>query len=170
LKLSVGLRPAGDKDTEFLYRLYASTRAEEMALVDWTEDQVEQFLRMQFQAQHTYYHEQFKQAAFDVIEQNDIAIGRLYVDRREQEIRIIDIALLPEYRGWGIGGAIMQALIDEAVGSNRSVSIHVEHNNPAMHLYQRLGFRHVSDEGVYFFMKWEPPDAPQARDQENTAS
>lgn len=170
MSLNIDLRPAGDQDIEFLYRLYASTRADEMALVDWSEQQKEAFLRMQFQAQHAYYHEQFKQAAFDVIERNGRAIGRLYVDRRAYEIRVIDIALLPGHRGQGIGGEIMQALIDEAAGSSRSVSIHVEHNNPAMHLYRRLGFSHVSDEGVYFFMKWAPPDEPQYSDQENTAS
>ena len=84
---------------------------------------------MQFNAQHSYYHDQFKQADFDIIEQDMLAIGRLYVDRREDEIRIIDIALLPEYRGKGIGGGIMRTLIDEATGANRSVTIHVEHNN-----------------------------------------
>ena len=145
-------------------------RAEEMALVDWPDAQKEQFLRMQFQAQHSYYHDQFRQATFDVIELKGDPVGRLYVDRRAQEIRIIDIALLPEYRGQGIGGEIMQSLLNEAVGSNRSVSIHVEQNNPALNLYRRLGFRHVSDEGVYYFMQWDADDEPRSSDQENTAS
>ena len=164
------LRAAGDGDIEFLYRLYASTRSDEMALVDWTEAQKEEFLRMQFNAQHLYYHDQFKQASFDILVLEVQAIGRLYVDRREDEIRVIDIALLPEFRGRGIGGEIMQALIDEAAAGNRSVTIHVEHNNPALNLYRRLGFGRVSDEGVYYFMKWNPPDEAGSADQENTAS
>ena len=170
MTLRVDLRPAGECDTGFLYQLYASTRADEMALVDWTDAQKEQFLRMQFQAQHTYYHDRFNQAAFDVIELKGIPVGRLYVDRRAGEIRIIDIALLPEYRGQGIGGEIMQSLLNEAVDSNKAVSIHVERNNPALTLYRRLGFRHVSDEGVYYFMQWDPPVEPHSSDQENTAS
>jgi ribosomal protein S18 acetylase RimI-like enzyme len=170
LNLNINLRPAEDSDIEFLYQLYVSTRADEMALLDWSGQEKQDFLQMQFNAQHSYYHDQFKQAAFDIIEQDGLAIGRLYVDRREDEIRIIDIALLPEYRGKGIGGGIMRTLIDEAAGRNKSVTIHVEHNNPAMRLYQQLGFRHVSDEGVYYFMKWDVDDSPGLAGQENTAS
>jgi len=114
-----------------------------MALVAWNEQQKEDFLRMQFNAQHSYYHDQFKQARYEIIESDKTPIGRLYVDRREREIRIIDIALLPDLRGKGIGEFLMQSLLDEAAESDLSVTIHVEHNNPAMHLYQRLGFKHV---------------------------
>lgn len=146
-----------------------------MALVDWTDQQKDEFLHMQFNAQHSFYHEQFSSAQFDIIEFNNESIGRLYVDRRADEIRIIDIALLPGYRGKGIGGGLMQSLLEEASGSNKSVSIHVEHNNPAMRLYQRLGFRHIRDEGVYFYMEWNAEnssgDTDQTNtDQENTAS
>lgn len=111
---------------------------------------------MQFDAQHRYYHEQFTDGQFDIIERLGNSIGRLYVDRRESEIRIIDIALLPEYRNQGIGEKLMRALLDEAALKGLRVTIHVEHNNPAMHLYRRLGFEHIHDEGVYYFMQWEP--------------
>ena len=143
-----------------------------MALVDWDEQQIEDFLFMQFNAQHSFYHDQFRQAQFDVIELDNTPIGRLYVDRRSQEIRIIDIALLPDCRGKGIGANLMQSLIDEASQNNKSVTIHVEHNNPAIHLYQRLGFKHVHDEGVYYFMEWLNQDkANQEKiSQEKTAS
>jgi len=149
------LRPAGEADLDFLYLLYTSSRADEMAMLDWSIQEKEAFLRMQFDAQHQYYHERFSAAKFDIIEFDNETIGRLYVDRRADEIRIIDIALLPEYRGKGIGGKFMESLIDEAAGSQLSVTIHVEHNNPAMRLYQRLGFRHIHDEGVYYFMEWK---------------
>lgn len=141
-----------------------------MALLDWTQQQKQQFLQMQFDAQHRFYHEQFTTAQFAIIEHNNDAIGRLYVDRRPAEIRIIDIALLPGFRGKGIGGELMQALIDEGAACDKAVTIHVEHNNPAMQLYQRLGFKHVSDEGIYYFMKWQANDNPSKADQENTAS
>ena len=162
------LRPASDADFPFLYALYASTRASEMALVDWTEQQKEEFLHMQFNAQHQFYHEHFASASFDVIEIDGSAVGRLYVDRREREIRIIDIALMPDQRGKGIGSELIRELIDEASASDRSVGIHVEHNNPALSLYRRLGFAHVHDEGVYYFMRWQ--QASQHEAQENTAS
>lgn len=166
----IHLRPICEQDNSFLYRLYASTRADEMALLDWSDEQKSEFLAMQFRAQSDFYTQQFKQASFDVIEREGNAIGRLYVDRRPDEIRIIDIALMPAYRGKGIGGGIMQALIDEAAEENKSVTIHVEHNNPAIRLYQRQGFRHVSDEGVYYLMEWRADGGSVFGDQENTAS
>lgn len=167
--MSAILRPAGKADLDFLYLLYVSSRADEMAMLDWSNQQKEAFLRMQFDAQHQYYHEQFSNAKFDIIELDNKAIGRLYVDRRVDEIRIIDIALLPEYRGKGIGGEYMKSLIDEAANSKLSVTIHVEHNNPAMHLYQRLGFRHIRDEGVYYFMEWKAGNRVENAISENSS-
>lgn len=167
--MSAILRPAGEADLDFLYLLYASSRADEMAMLDWSKQQKEAFIRMQFDAQHLYYHEQFSTAKFDIIELDNKAIGRLYVDRRVDEIRIIDIALLPEYRGKGIGGEFMKSLIDEAASSKLSVTIHVEHNNPAMRLYQRLGFRHIRDEGVYYFMEWKASNRMENAVSENSS-
>jgi ribosomal protein S18 acetylase RimI-like enzyme len=88
-----------------------------------------------------------------VIERNGQPIGRLYLDRRDDELRIVDIALLTEHRGGGIGNAILTDLIDEASGSGIPVRIHVERNNPALGLYRRLGFREIGDEGVYLHME-----------------
>jgi ribosomal protein S18 acetylase RimI-like enzyme len=164
------LRAARDSDIAFLYRLYASTREREMEMLEWTDQQKQQFLQMQFNAQHSYYHEHFGAAQFNIIEQDGVAIGRLYVDRRPAEIRIIDIALLPEHRAKGVGGALMRALITEAGECNRAVGIHVEHNNPALRLYRRLGFKHVRDEGVYYFMEWRRDVGCCVVDQEKTAS
>ena len=83
-------------------------------------------------------------------------IGRLYIDRSEDEIRLIDIALLPEHRGKGIGGSLMRQTLDEARLAGKPVRIHVEHNNPARRLYDRLGFRPVEDQGVYDLLEWRP--------------
>lgn len=153
---SVAFRPIGQQDQEFLYSVYASTRQQELAVVDWSAEQKEQFLRMQFSAQHKHYQENYTAASFDVILLDSEPIGRLYVDRRDQEIRVIDIALLPEHRGRGIGGRMMQDLLDEAQSNGIPVCIHVERNNPAMHLYQRLGFQVIGDTGVYLLMQWTP--------------
>src|SRR5262249_39352148 len=107
-------------------------------------------------AQHRYYQEQFPGAAFDVILRNGQPAGRLYVDRRAEEIRIIDIALLPEHRRAGIGRGLLEEVLAEATQTSKPVRIHVERFNPALRLYERLGFQRIGDTGVYFLMEWLP--------------
>ncbi len=149
------LRTISETDIPFLNRLYASTRAEEMALVPWSEDEKSTFLDQQFQAQHLFYQQQFPRAKFDLVLTDNEPIGRLYVDSREDEIRLIDIALMPEYRGNGIGGKLMNQVLEQAKGESKPVRIHVEHNNPAMRLYLRLGFEQIDTNGVYHLMEWK---------------
>lgn len=152
----ITFRPIRDDDREFLARLYASTREEELAATPWTEEQKAAFLRQQFEAQHAFYTEQFADAEFSVVLLDGEPAGRLYVDRRENEIRLIDIALLPEHRGQGIGGELMRDLLAEGEEKGLPVTIHVERFNPALRLYERLGFRHVEDQGPYYLMEWRP--------------
>ena len=152
----VALRPASDADRDFLRRVYASTREEEMALTAWRRDEIESFLDMQFESQHCHYRKHFKDAEFLIIERDGDPIGRLYLDRREQEIRIIDIALLTSERRNGIGGALLREVLAEAASAAKSVRIHVERNNPAMGLYRRLGFKEIEAEGIYYLMEYRP--------------
>ncbi|HEX7049913.1 MAG TPA: GNAT family N-acetyltransferase [Longimicrobiales bacterium] len=159
----IELRDAAPDDRAFLYRVYASTREEELAAVPWSGEQKEAFIRMQFEAQDRYYREHYADASFQVVLVDGEAAGRLYVARWPDEIRIVDIALLPEHRGRGIGTALLEALLAEADAAGRPVSIHVEQYNPARRLYARLGFREVEDRGVYVFMTRAPA-------QVNTAS
>ena len=151
--LGISYRPARPDDEDFCYAVYASTRADEMRLVPWTDDEIERFLRQQYEAQRTHYRRFLPNAEYLVIERSGEAIGRLYLDRRPDELRIVDIALLPDHRGRGLGKAILSDLIDEAAAAGVPVRIHVERNNPALDLYRRLGFRELSDEGVYLFME-----------------
>ena len=144
------------EDHEFLYRVYASTRQEELAAVPWTAEQKEAFLRSQFSLQHQHYQKYYAEAAFDIILCGGEPAGRLYVLRSPGEIRIVDIALLPEHRGAGIGSKLLQDLLTEAAASGKFVSIHVERFNPAMRLYERLGFTKQEEVGVYFRMEWSP--------------
>lgn len=148
-------RSITDSDLEFLVAVYASTR-EDVHSLDWTDDQKDQFIRMQFAAQHKHYQEHYPSAQYDIICLEETPIGRLYVDRQDSEIRVMDIALLKEYRGQGIGGRIMSSILDEGAQLQKSVTIHVQKNSPARHLYDRLGFVFVKDVGVYDFLKWEP--------------
>lgn len=152
----LALRWMTDDDLPFLAELYASTRREEVARTPWTPEQREEFLRWQFDAQHAHYQEHYPDCEFLVVEQGGDAIGRLYVDRWPEEIRLVDIALLPEHRGGGMGTNLLHALLDEGRREGLPVSIHVEANNPAMGLYQRLGFEHVDTNGVYHLMRWSP--------------
>jgi ribosomal protein S18 acetylase RimI-like enzyme len=152
--LSLRLRPLTPEDTSFLARVYASSRAEELALTSWSEEQKEIFCRRQFDAQAAYYAANYPDALFQVIERDGEPVGRLYVARWEKEIRIVDITLLPEFRGSGIGTKLLRDLQDEARGAGKSLTIHVERFNRALALYQRLGFRQVEDKGVYLLMRW----------------
>ena len=153
---SITLRPVHAGDEEFLYGVYASTRQEELAQTGWGEAQREAFLRQQFDAQSRYYREHYQDTSFDVILADCRPIGRLYVARWPEEIRIVDIALLPEYRGAGVGTAMLGELISESEASAKPLSIHVERFNPALRLYERLGFREVEDKGVYLLMQRAP--------------
>ena len=152
----VTLRPFSPADMEFLFQVYASTRQEELALVDWDDAQREAFLRMQFQAQHRYYTEHYLNADFQVVEVAGTPAGRLYLHRRMDEIRIMDIALLPEFRRQGIGAQLIEQVQSEGRQKNLPVTIHVERFNPALRLYERLGFSLLEERGVYLFLKWSP--------------
>ncbi|HXH02314.1 MAG TPA: GNAT family N-acetyltransferase [Candidatus Competibacteraceae bacterium] len=162
--IDIRLRPATDADRPFLKVVYASTRAEELALTRWSAPEKESFIDMQFRAQDQHYRQHYAGTSFDLVLVGGTPAGRLYVARWSQEIRIVDIALLPEYRNRGIGTALLMELLDEGQCSARVVSIHVEIYNPAKRLYERLGFRHAKDVGVYQLMKWWP--APKAEQQE----
>jgi len=150
------LRPACGTDDGFLRRVYASVREDELARLPWDEADKEAFLRQQFDAQDTYYREHYDGATFDVIEVDGDPTGRLYVARWEDEIRIVDIALLPEYRGAGIGTRLLRELLDEGARTAKRVSIHVEKHNRALRLYERLGFATVADRGVYLLLEATP--------------
>lgn len=148
------LRLITDADLPFLERVYASTRTEELAQTDWSAQQTSDFLAFQFRAQHQHYLAHYRDAGFFVVEHDGLAVGRLYLHWRGDELRIVDISLLPEARGRGLGGTLLQALMAQAAAEAKSVSIHVEQMNPAMRLYLRLGFRKVGEHGIYHLMQW----------------
>jgi ribosomal protein S18 acetylase RimI-like enzyme len=116
--------------------------------VPWVHEPKEGFLRAQFDAQDRWWREHYVDASFDVVLVDGEPAGRLYVCASEDEIRIVDIALLPEHRGSGIGSA----LLGDVLADGRRVTIHVERMNPALRLYERLGFALAEDRGVYLFL------------------
>lgn len=144
----ISLRPVSDADTSFLFTLYTGTR-DDLTSSGLSQAQLGPLLRMQFDAQQRQYAAQFPSACFDLIRKGESDIGRLYVERSGEGIHVIDIALLPAYRGQGIGGALLQGVIDKAESMGLPVFMHVLQGNPAMHLYRRLGFERISQEGLY---------------------
>jgi ribosomal protein S18 acetylase RimI-like enzyme len=156
----LSLRAAGPLDEPFLAKVYASTRAAEMARVPWSDEQRRAFLAMQHKAQHADYHGRYPGASFDLILLGAEAIGRLYVERCPTAHWVIDIALLPAFQGRGIGSRLLRWLLEGAEAADVPVRLHVEIGNPAAALYRRLGFTTrpaVEVFGFYRELEWWPP-------------
>ena len=152
----IQLRPITPADLDFLRGVYRSSREAELEIVPWTPEQKDAFIEHQFSAQHAWYQEHYTGAAFDVVMVDGQPAGRLYVHRGPREIRLVDIALLAEFRNRGIGTALMRDLMAECAASGRSLTIHVELFNPARGLYERLGFAALEEKGPYVLMEWRP--------------
>jgi ribosomal protein S18 acetylase RimI-like enzyme len=166
-------RPSAPSDTPFLEGLYASTRTGELAVLPWSEEQKSAFIRSQFNAQSAQYTASYPDASFEVVMIDGTPAGRLYVDRRGDQISIIDIALLPQFQGVGVGTRLLRGLLEEAAAHGATVALHVERHNPAGRLYERLGFELYTDDAgagtdaVYAAMRWYPSEQST---QEKTAS
>ena len=151
--IRIALHPVRPEDEEFLFEVYASTRAPELAATGWSEEQRQSFLRAQFQAQDKHYRENYPAAELNVIHVESGRAGRLYVHRRTKEIRIMDLALLPAFRGRGVGTTLLKQVLAEGQRLGTSVTVHVEMFNPALRWYERLGFRKVGVNGPYCLME-----------------
>jgi ribosomal protein S18 acetylase RimI-like enzyme len=152
----VHLRLESAQDEEFLLGLYASTRAAEMRLTGWTRDQQRQFMRWQFDLQRKHYGAHYSGAEFNVVMLGDVPVGRMYVLRQSDEFRLIEITIEPQFRGRGIGTSLIRNLQDDAERANVKVTLHAEPGNPAVRLYQRLGFTAVEQRGMNLFFEWRP--------------
>ncbi len=156
--IPIALRRVVPEDEAFLEAVYASTRAEEMAIVPWTAEQKLAFVQMQYRAQRESYRNEYPEAQTYVIEQGGEPIGRMIIDRSTDVILLMDITLLPEHRNRGIGTMLMRELMDEADREHRPVQLHVEDFNPARNLYLRLGFVKTGEAGIYSEMIRQPMD------------
>ena len=152
----VKLRPAGPADETFLLALYRSTREDELALTGWDETQRDAFVRMQFNAQRHHYAAAYPDAAHDIIVRDGREMGRLLVARDGEQVHLVDVALLPEHRGAGIGEALVRGLIAEADARGVPVRLSVLKSNRALRLYQRLGFEVAGESGMHFQMERPP--------------
>ena len=138
--------------------IYKSTRLDEVMATGWPAVEQAAFLEQQAQAQYSHYNQHYRPVSdFWFLERANEVIGRLYLFPGHQDVRIVDIALLPLWRARGIGGALIRAVTAIASAAGRTASIHVEFNNLARGLYQRLGFVTVEDHGPYSLMVFSPP-------------
>lgn len=160
--MSVTFRPARADDETFLYDLYCSTRNDDLGAGDWNSPQQQMLLRMQFIGQQHTYKAQYPRADHDIILLDGVAIGRVMVERGDHEIRGVDIALLPTYRSTGIGGVIIQDLLDEARRAGKPFRIQVVRTNRAKRLYDRMGFREIGDTGTHYVMEWTAAESAQS--------
>jgi ribosomal protein S18 acetylase RimI-like enzyme len=153
---AVRLRPEQPDDEPFLLEVYGSTREEELALTNWDETTREAFLGMQFRAMRRGYGEMFPDGEFSIIELAGKAVGRIVVNRRPDEIRVVDIALLPESRNRGIGTELMRRICAEGTQKGIVIRLAVFKNSRAIRWYERLGFRKIGEAGVHDEMEWRP--------------
>jgi GNAT superfamily N-acetyltransferase len=142
-------------DEAFLFELYASTRAHELELLPWNDDQRKSFLKMQFSAQNQDYRRRFPEGVHELLLCEGLPAGRLYVARSDKEIRILDISLMPEYRNQGLGGAIIRELLNEASETKRPVRIYLERDNPYRSVFDQFGFACVEDIGSHLLLEWQ---------------
>lgn len=158
----IALRPETDADRALSRAIYGASRAEELACVPWTAAQREAFLDQQFDAQRRHYRAHFPAAEWSIVVVDGSDAGRLYLDGAGDPLLLIDIVLLPAFRGRGIARALMAGVLARADAANRGVRLHVEKDNPALDWYLRLGFRNDGDAGVYWRML-RPAQAPGVR-------
>jgi ribosomal protein S18 acetylase RimI-like enzyme len=153
----VGYRPMTEADMPFVAALYASTRAEEVASTGWPPATQQAFLDHQHRAQHDHYFKVYPHGEWLIVERAGAPIGRLYLADQGDELHLIDISLVADERGKGLGGAILDDLLADAAARGKAIELYVEKFNPARRLYLRLGFTLYDENGVYERMLWRAP-------------
>lgn len=159
----VALRAAANEDESFLYALYSSTRQAEMAALPWPSEGKNAFLRTQFEAQRKHYGSVYPAADHFIITMEAEPAGRLYVNRQASQILIVDLTLLPEFQGRGIGRGLVSALQHEAASSGKTLTGSVARWNPAAAFWQRMGFDLSGGDEMYSRISWSPDSNERER-------
>ena len=149
------LRRVRPDDEEFLLALYGTTREDELAQVEWAEGQKELFLRWQYELQRSEYETRFPDADYYIVLLDDQPAGRIWIGRDQQQIRLLDIALLPDFQNRGAGTFLLRHLMDEASLARKPLRHMVfVLNSDAHRFYERLGFSIIEEFGAYKHMEW----------------
>jgi len=152
-------RPATPEDLEFLAALYTENRAPELAAFQASDEDKARFCRDQFELQRAHYTTHCPDARHEILLIDGSAVGRIWVDWRADEVRLLDVLLSASVRSQGLGTALLEELMHAARERALPVTLHVEHGNArAKRLYERLGFRVVRDAGTHAFLQWTPED------------
>jgi GNAT superfamily N-acetyltransferase len=153
---SISLRPVTKDDDQILIEIYKSSRGDDLRGLGWAEDRISEFLEMQYEAQQKFFENEYKRATDEIVLRQGQTAGRLVVERREHEIRFIDVALLPEHRNHGAGAFLIRKLQDEARRKRKPLRLQVIRFNRAVSLLERTGFVRTSETGTHFQMEWLP--------------
>jgi ribosomal protein S18 acetylase RimI-like enzyme len=157
--VEVALRPATAADEPFLHRVFASTRSGELDATGWDDEAKQGFLRMQYDLQRVAHRAAHPAASLSVVVVDGRDGGRLYVDRSAAAVEVIDIALLREHRGYGVGSEVIQGLLAEGC----PVRARLPRGSRAQSLFERLGFRVVGEGDASLELEWTPrPEPPEA--------
>jgi len=151
--MAISLRPALPGDREFLFQLYASTREEEFSALGWSAAQLATFLQLQFAAQQQWYAIAYPGAEQQIVLLDAAPVGRMIVDTGENATTLVDICLLPAYRNRGIGGLLLRGLLERCGAARTKVKLQVLKKNPAVRLYERMGFVKTVEDDMYFRME-----------------
>jgi len=155
---SISVRPVTADDEGILLEIYKRSRGDDLRGLGWAEDRISEFLGMQYEAQRNFYETEYQRATDEIILWKGEPVGRLIVERREHEIRCVDVALLPEHRNSSIGSFLIQKLQDEARREKKPLRLQVIRFNRAVNLFERSGFVRTSETGTHFQMEWTPRD------------
>lgn len=160
---TITTRPETAEDEAFLRRLNIAVRWNEFAPLPLPADQRVALLQQQFDARHAGYRADYPDADFRIVERGGTPVGRFYVHRTKREHCLVDIAILPDHHGQGIGSTLLDIMLAEATHARATAVLRVDHFNPAKRLYLRKGFVEVEDLGLDALMRWAPPPAGASR-------
>jgi len=154
----ISLRAASPDDAAFQRALFETARVDASILAAWPEPARKVFLDQQFQFQSVHYARVHADADRLIVLVESLPAGRLIVDRASEGWCIVDIALLPAWRGQGIGSLLLQSVLAAAAHAGApAVTLTVDLGNPARRLYQRLGFVTLEEVQPNAAMEWRPP-------------
>ncbi|MGE7988439.1 GNAT family N-acetyltransferase [Lysinibacillus fusiformis] len=153
--MKIDLKSITKEDEAFLYEIYASTRKQEVDSWGWSAEQKALFLEMQWRAQQASYNQRFPRASHWKIVVDAERVGRFLTEEQPEFRHLIDIALLPNYQGKGIGTHLIVQLQKMAKEQRKAVVLQVLKTNSARDLYERLGFQVFQEDEIYMKMLWK---------------
>jgi ribosomal protein S18 acetylase RimI-like enzyme len=150
----IELRPATPDDSAFLFSVYRSSRLEDLVALNWTSEQIEGFLAKQYEAQERFFKTDYPHAEELVVLRAGDRLGQMMIERGEREIRMVDLALLPEHRNVGIGTHLINGLLAEAEKAGSVFRVQVMRSNPAVNLFERMGLVRTGETGSHYQLEW----------------